>query len=597
MPYFRMLVRQLISFLSNKNVMKLSIGIFLIILMTPFSQSKGQDCYPKPTGNRTTAAEHFSYGFYQCALREYLMALPNKPKSKKLNRKIAQCYLRSSGANKYKAVEYLKKVIKLGNPDHEVYLELAKAYFFGYQFEMSLKMFEKYESLESLTSEKLAEVENYKRNIAFSKEIMKHPVNVTFQNLGKDVNSKYNDMHPFITDKEDIILFTTDRKGCRGDIPDMDGFIPDVASSKVKRGRDRFSSARSLSGTFSSENVEQVAGGSPNGNYFIYASDAEMNMQLKMSYKAPGKRSYPASKYLTSINTRNFSELAATITNDGSLMIFSSDMRGGYGGLDLWMSKRLPNGEWGSPINMGPSINTKWDENFPNFSQHQDYFTFSSNGLPGMGGFDLFKSEFSETLKSWTKPKNLGYPVNTSYDDFTITFVKNGRYAYKSDIRNDSQGMRDIYRLTFHDAMPSYTVIKSSVFADTLSSNSKKLDEVHAQINHLKQKVDSLKSAKALPEIIHAANKIYENKKNQLDQLNIFTNSSVEVKTQEGKLYGKYTPNARNGKFIMILEPGLYTIKIENKYFESLEKKIRVFDKVNYTPELSRDFYLKPLAN
>ena len=148
-----------------------------------------------------------------------------------------------------------------------------------------------------------------------------------------------------------------------------------------------------------------------------------------------------------------------------------------------------------------------------------------------MGGFDLFKSEFSETLKSWTKPKNLGYPVNTSYDDFTITFVKNGRYAYKSDIRNDSQGMRDIYRLTFHDAMPSYTVIKSSVFADTLSSNSKKLDEVHAQINHLKQKVDSLKSAKALPEIIHAANKIYENKKNQLDQLNIFTNSSVEVKT------------------------------------------------------------------
>ena len=197
MPYFRMLVRQLISFLSNKNVMKLSIGIFLIILMTPFSQSKGQDCYPKPTGNRTTAAEHFSYGFYQCALREYLMALPNKPKSKKLNRKIAQCYLRSSGANKYKAVEYLKKVIKLGNPDHEVYLELAKAYFFGYQFEMSLKMFEKYESLESLTGEKLAEVENYKKNIAFSKEIMKHPVNVTFQNLGHDVNSKYNDMHPF----------------------------------------------------------------------------------------------------------------------------------------------------------------------------------------------------------------------------------------------------------------------------------------------------------------------------------------------------------------------------------------------------------------
>ena len=240
-------------------------------------------------------------------------------------------------------------------------------------------MFEKYESLESLTGEKLAEVENYKKNIAFSKEIMKHPVNVTFQNLGKDVNSKYNDMHPFITDKEDIILFTTDRKGCRGDIPDMDGFIPDVASSKVKRGRDRFSSARSLSGTFSSENVEQVAGGSPNGNYFIYASDAEMNMQLKMSYKAPGKRSYPASKYLTSINTRNFSELAATITNDGSLMIFSSDIRSGYGGLDLWMSKRLPNGECVAQLTWGLQLIQNGMKTSQFFAASRLFYIFSDS--------------------------------------------------------------------------------------------------------------------------------------------------------------------------------------------------------------------------
>jgi hypothetical protein len=322
-----------------------------------------------------------------------------------------------------------------------------------------------------------------------------------------------------------------------------------------------------------------------------------MNMQLKISYKAPGRRSYAASKYISSINTRNFSELAATITNDGSLMIFSSDMNGGYGGLDLWISKRLPNGEWGTPINMGPTINTPLDENFPNFSQHQNFITFCSKGHPGMGGFDIFKTEFSEELKIWSKPQNLGYPINTYHDDFTITFVKNGRYGYKSDIRKDTYGLRDLYKLTFHDVIPSYTVIKSSVQADTLSNSKIKLDTYKDEAKQLEQILDSLKRTSSDTGMLDSVKNKYHIKLNQLDAINPFTNSSVEVVTDAGKLYGKYTPNIRNGKFIMILEPGIYTITILNNGFEPIKDRIQILDKMNYKPLLSRHFYLKPKAN
>ena len=577
--------------------MKPSVVILIVLILIFPLYGKSQDCYPKPSGDRSIAAQHFSYEFYQCALREYIIILASKPKSKKFNRRVAQCYLRSPGANKYLAVPYLEKLVKLGKTADEVFLELAKAYFYGGKFELSSAMFDKYIALAKPIAEDLIEVETFKKNIEFSKEIIKHPVNVSFKNLGKDVNSEYNDLHPFVTDKEDFIMFTTDRKGCRGDTPDMDGFFSDIAISKVKRGRDRFSSSRSVSGSFNSENIERVAGGSPNGDYFIYASDDQMNMQLKISYKAPGRRSYPAPEYISSINKRNFSELAATITNDGSLLIFSSDMNGGYGGMDLWMSKRLPNSEWGTPINMGPTINTPLDENFPNFSQDQDFITFCSKGHPGMGGYDIFKTEFSEELKIWSKAKNLGYPINTCNDDFTITFVKNGRYGYKSDIRKDTYGLRDLYKLTFHDAIPSYTVIKSSVQADTLSDAKIKLNTYKEEAKHLQQVLDSLKRTSADTGILDSVNNKYHTKLNQLEAINPFTNSIVEVTTDGGALYGKYTPNTRNGKFIMILEPGVYTITITNNGFEPIKNRIKILDKMNYKTQFSKHFYLKPKAN
>lgn len=574
--------------------MKLRLYFSFFALLTTLYVN-AQDCDQKATGNSKIAGDYFSWGMYPCALKEYLIIYSKKPDSKKVNRKIAQCYINSAGANKTLAIKHLDFLVKSGKPANEVYFELGQAYLYNKEYDKSIEYLNKFIELAKPGKEVLKIVEKFKNQAYFSKEIIKYPVNVTFKNLGDDVNSAYNDMHPYITEKEDFIIFTSDRKGVRGGFGNGDGYFPDIMLTKVKKGRDSFKGARSMTGSFNTEFDEMAAGGSPDGSYLIYTTNEEFQVfNLKIAYKAPKKRSYPTAKPMEGVNGRNSNEMSATITNDGELLIFSSNRKGGFGGFDLWMSKKLPNGKWGKPINMGPNINTEFDETYPNFSNDQSFFTFSSNGLKGMGGFDLFKTEFSEELKIWTKPKNLGYPINTAYDDNTITFVKNGRYAYKSDIRKESYGMRDLYRLTFNDVLPIYTVVKSSVLADTLVNMDEITNSLSYEVEVSKRQLDSVKSIKADVETIKEFEKLYLTKQRDLDNANPFRNNFVEVTKDDGEIYGQYKTNGQDGKFIMILEPGVYNIAISHDGFDTIKTKIRIYDKSNFTPELKKLFYLKP---
>jgi tetratricopeptide (TPR) repeat protein len=577
-----------------KLVLKLS--LFLIILSA--LKINAQNCEQKPTGDKMIANDYFSYGMYPCALKEYQLIYASKPKNKKTNHRIAQCYLLSPGGNKSKAIKYLTFLIEQESVSKDVYFELGQAYLYAQQFDKAIDFFEKYETIAKPSGDDLKILEKFKDCASFSKELVKHPLNVTFENLGKDVNSEHNDMQPYLTDKEDFIYFTTDRKGTRGGFPFSDGYVKDVFITKNKKGRDAYKSARGVSGTFNTDFSEEMAGGSADGSHLFVASDEQFQTyNLKYSSKPPKKRSYSSLVNLEGINGRNSNELSATITNDGSFIIFSSNRDGGFGGFDLWMSKKLPNNSWGIPINMGPKINTQFDENFPMFKETQDKITFSSNGHRGMGGFDLFETTFSKELKTWTDPKNLGFPINTAYDDNNIIFVKNGRYAYKSDIRKDSRGMRDIYRITFNDVQPTYTVVKSSIFADTLANIPAIAEILEKEIGQQKTLYDSLKTMDTDSSLVDSIKHLYFGYMGRLNALDPLTNNLVEVRNKEGDLYGRYTPNSRNGGFIMILEPGLYEVNILHNGYEAFTKKIRIFDKINYTPQLKRDFYIKPKAS
>jgi hypothetical protein len=154
-----------------------------------------------------------------------------------------------------------------------------------------------------------------------------------------------------------------------------------------------------------------------------------------------------AVKLNKNINSKYW-ESHAFVSEDGNQLVFASDRPGGFGGLDLYVSRKI-NGEWGPAINIGPEINTPFNEDRPFFTNSGKTLIFSSQGHENMGGYDLFKSELQPN-GSWKRPENMGYPLNTP-DDNTYFMptgdAKSGYYFLDKD--SEGFGKEDIYRINF----------------------------------------------------------------------------------------------------------------------------------------------------
>lgn len=180
----------------------------------------------------------------------------------------------------------------------------------------------------------------------------------------------------------------------------------------------------------------------------LQADDRHNPAQLYMSTRTDGAWSEPV---LVKIFPDSVTSIAhPTISPDGEFLIFSSDFPGGEGGLDLW-SVRLSPLPIGMPVNLGPAVNTPRNEVFPAFAPDGSLY-FSSDGHPGMGGLDLFKATRQDAV--W-KVENLQSPMNSSYDDFSITFQpdSHGHTGYFSSNRNNPRGTDRLYLFTIEDLL------------------------------------------------------------------------------------------------------------------------------------------------
>ena len=132
-----------------------------------------------------------------------------------------------------------------------------------------------------------------------------------------------------------------------------------------------------------------------------------------------------------------------SINEDGTVLYFSSDMKGGLGGNDIYTSQ-LKDGRWSKPQNLGDAVNTSQNEIFPHLHDDGSLY-FSSDGLPGLGQLDLFKAEVN--ADGYSEPQNLGYPVNSSYDDFGLAFDSLITHGYFASNRKNGGYDDDIYEL------------------------------------------------------------------------------------------------------------------------------------------------------
>ena len=508
-------------------------GFFGFLLLSVFYTGYLQ----AQTGDSKRAYELLAINNFEEALTEFLMVLEESPDDVKLNYRVAVCMLNLNG-DKSRAIPYLEKVIQTQPVENNAYYLLGRAYHYGQQFDKAVDSYKKYSELGGGTAASKQEVDMEIQYCYNAKELVKYPVNVSFENLGKNVNSVYSDYFPFVPTSESFLVFNSKRDEYSEELPNGT-WASNVYFSQVRNGV--FEKAVPLGENINTVDAnEEVIGLSAAGDIMLLLLSNGLGGDLYLTNKQGDSFDKPV-KLDETINSKNH-EIAASITKDGNTIFFASDRKGGVGGTDIYMSKKLPIGGWGPPQNLGNTINTEFDEDFPNISTDGKSLYFSSKGHTSMGGYDIFKATWNAETKKFENAMNVGYPLNTTYDDMNLRMSETGRYGYIAAIRPEGLGDYDIYRVTLNEIESKFTVIKGYI-----------------------------RSSEPIEDII------------------------IDVTDKKtGELYGSYLPNFNTMKYVVILPPGEYTMDVDADAHTPISETIVVYDKSSFEAEVDKDIMLTP---
>lgn len=390
---------------------------------------------------------------YYFNLMEYSLAIPHYEdyinKETKLEKiidasyKLGICYLQT--AKKGKALPYLELVYQYAPKYHKnLTYYLAQTYHFLHQWDKA----EKFYHLAQMESDFTKDIPKHLQECKYGREYVKNPIRgVVIENLGDVINSPYPEYVPVISEDEKVMLFTARKPNTTGGGKDYDQeYFEDIYISENINGK--WSEPKNLPRPINSNSHDACIALSPDGTkLFVYktGSGKEKMGDIYISEKKPdGSWTEPRSMG-NKINTK-YREPSISITRDGNTVYFSSDRPGGFGGLDIYKSTKNEKGEWSEPVNLGPTINTPYDEDAP-FIHNETTLYFSSQGHTSMGGFDIFVSELQNG--QWTTPRNLGYPLNTADDDIYFVVSADNQRGYFSSGRAGGLGDKDLYVVYF----------------------------------------------------------------------------------------------------------------------------------------------------
>ena len=501
------------------------------------------------------AEEMLDLGNWNEAFNLYSSLLKKYPDNANLNFKAGYVLLNNGDAEK--SIVFLEKAIK--NIDTslqenvsfnnkkaplETYYYLGKAYHQNYKFEESLIVLSK---LKKYLDPKFDEdfIENIDLVMRYDTNgsiLIKTPVKMEVQNLGGNVNSIYSEHSPVFTADENMLFFTSTRSNGKEKLPNGE-YDEDIYFS-ISDDDGRWEESKSIGNLINTKDHDATVSISIDGReLFIYREDDEGSIYVSV---LDNNNQWTNPKKLPKPINSKYRETHASLGADNMTLYFTSDRPGGFGGLDIYVVKRLPNGEWGIPQNLGPQINTPFDEEGPYIHPDGKTLFFSSKGHNSMGGYDIFYSFFDEEKKEWTKPQNLGYPINTTMDDVFYVPTPDGKRAYYASKQFNSLGKTDIFLIT---------------------------------IPGLKEKGLTVLSGY----IVAADGSVPEN----------IVITVTDVKT--GNLEGIYTPNPTTGKYLFILRPGkTYNVSIEADGYSYYSENITVAKGSSYK-KIKRTIKLKPI--
>lgn len=324
----------------------------------------------------------------------------------------------------------------------QAWMELGKLELDAGNYTQAKEHFEQFMKYDD-SDERKAEARHAIAVADFRSNALAHPVDFRPINMGSSINSRDDEYLPTLTVDGNTLIFTR-RFPRKPTTTATTANEEDFYISTYDSVRSAWSPAMRMAEPVNSTDNEGAQCISQDGRIMFFTAcgrrDGGGRCDLYMCTNKGNKWSKPRNLG-SEVNTASW-ESQPSFSIDGKTLYFSSDRKGGYGGLDLWKTE-FRNGHWTSPENLGPTINTPGNEMSPYIHYDDQSLYFASDGHVGMGGLDLFLSHRTDT--GWTMPFNLGYPINTSGDESGLIVAANGSTALYASEREGGFGGQDLY--------------------------------------------------------------------------------------------------------------------------------------------------------
>ncbi len=363
--------------------------------------------------------------------------------------------------------------------------------------------------------------------------MLENPTRVFVENLGSSINSEYPDYGVVVNIDESMMFYSARRPtttgGNRSPVDMM--YYEDTYWTISSDGK--WLNSKNMGKPINNQYHDAVVGIAPDGNTLIIYRD-ENGGDLFWSKRIADSWTSPQA-FPSPINT-DYQESSASFSANGKRLYFVSYRPKGYGGKDIYYVDIDNNGRMGSVVNLGNTVNTSSDE--IGVFAHADGKTiyFSSTGHPGIGSYDVFKSEYNN--KSWSKPINLGYPVNTPGPEVFFSIGASGRNAYFSTSREGGLGGQDIYKITFlgPPKEPTYATSEQLIAVDdAINYNAEiesKLQMHSSQLTLLKGVIRDDITQKPIEATIEL------------------------IDNEQGEILARFSSNSLSGKYVISLPSG-----------------------------------------
>ncbi|MBM77179.1 MAG: hypothetical protein CL846_01735 [Crocinitomicaceae bacterium] len=490
--------------------------LLILLLISIVNQYKCQNFELAPD-------EYFKNKNYLNAFVGYKMLFHEEPKKINLLKKIGNCILKSN-IDRNKASKYFIDYLKVKPKDKEVWISLCNSYLYGYQFNQAREAIDNYilnnGKNKKLIISKLNQIETVEK-------LYNSNYNISIKNLGNKVNSSNMETCPFIDVNEKFIVYCSNKEGSKGHLQLNGSYNSDLYISRYNGMF--FQKNKSLK-TLNSTNNERIIGIDEKGSFIYYKSENQFIKSTNPIIMQAKKRGFNYKKKQTYRDLNIDSKIIVNylyLNDEHNKCFISGKEHNEKNKAKIYELKKLPNGKWGN-AKQTQEINLAGNNISPYFHKETNTLYFASDNELGMGGYDIYKSTYNFNSKSWSSPKNMGYPVNSPYNENNISFNHEGNRAFISSIRPGGVGDYDIYQLDFLDKR-----VNKAVF---------------------------------IVEII-----------NQKNDKKIF-DAEIEIFNDHNILIGQYLPNNISGNFSLILERGNYKLNCIVDGKTLLKKELTVSD-------------------